>query len=358
MEEDEDDFYGGAGNGAHGTEGVASPGDDEVKAERMDYSDGNDEEEEEDSDDDVQFTLEKPPDAPKTESTPTTRTTRQQAASQERISSTDPRQSRSTPPVKSEQRAPSTSTPAPPTSIKGILNHDGKEGKDFPEHRHSKVDVTATPTWPATGKPITELDLDADIAESSRLWRLPGTDQTDFFNYGFDEYTWAQYCLRQQSMSDAISDQKQQDAQMKAMFGGGGANGNAAGPNAGMPPGMPPMPGMPSPDEFFQQMMASGMNPGDQNQFMQMMMGGGMPGMPGAPSGPSNQQGGGFGGNTASPQPPMGQGFQPPSGPGGMQGDQGFGGNTDGYSAQQLAIMQQQQGGGGRGRGRRGRGYY
>ena len=149
-------------------------------------------------------------------------------------------------PVRQEQRTSS----AQPTAVKGTLAHDGKEGKDFPEIRSSKLDVNGTPTWPANGKPITAVDIDADLAENSKPWRLPGTDQTDFFNYGFDEYTWAQYCVRQQSMANTISDQKQQDAQMKAMFGGGG--GNAQGGGSGMPPGMPPMPsmqGMPSPEE-------------------------------------------------------------------------------------------------------------
>ncbi len=103
--------------------------------------------------------------------------------------------------------------------------------------------------------------------------------------------------------------------------------------------------------------MAVGLDPTDQNAFMSFMMSQGM-GPPGA--------GGGFGGsnpNSVSPRPQGGQGFQPPQGPGGHHGggDQGgFGGNIEGYSPQQLAIMQQQQGGqGGRGRGRgRGRGQW
>ena len=87
-------------------------------------------------------------------------------------------------------------------------------------------------------------------------------------------------------------------------------------------------------------MIAQGYDPMDQNQFMQFVA----------------SQGGGFGGgnqNSASPHPHAGGGFQAPQGPGGEQG--GFGGNMDGYSPQQLAIMQGtqgQQGGRGRGRGR------
>jgi pre-mRNA 3'-end-processing factor FIP1 len=134
--------------------------------------------------------------------------------------------------------------------VKGTFTHDGKEGKDFPEVRTSQVDVNSIPTWPANGKPITEVDIDADLAEHSKPWRLPGTDQTDFFNYGFDEYTWAQYCVRQQTMINSIADQKQADAQFKGLLGSGG--GGAPGGGGGMPPGMPSMPGMsgmPSPEE-------------------------------------------------------------------------------------------------------------
>ena len=147
-------------------------------------------------------------------------------------------------------------------------------------------------------------------------------------------------------MAGTISDQKQADAQMKALFGGGAGGAAGGGPPAGMP-GMPPGMGMPDPDQMMQ-MVSQGIIP---PEFAQMMQMGGMPGMPGP------------GQNSVSPGP-QGGGFQPPTGPsgGGMQGQQGgFGQGMDGYSPQQMAIMQQEQhgqmqGGGGRGRGRRGRG--
>ena len=85
--------------------------------------------------------------------------------------------------------------------------------------------------------------MDADLAENSQIWRLPGTDLTDFFNYGFDEYTWIQYCMRQNSMAEGIAEGKQNDAQMKMFFEGGGNN--APGGLSGMPPGMGPPGGMP-----------------------------------------------------------------------------------------------------------------
>jgi len=242
--------------------------------------------------------------------------------------------------------------------VRGAPTHHGKEGKDFPQVRTSTVDLNANPNWPGVNKPITLLDIDADLAENSKLWRLPGTDQTDFFNYGFDEYTWTQYCVRQQSMAGTIAQQKDEDMQMKAMLGMGG--GDAGGGMPGMPGPAPP--GMPGMHEMMQ-LMNQGMDPSkmDMNQFMAAI--GGMPGgghTPQPPGGPGFGGQGGFGGQSPHPQ---GQ-FQPPSGP---SGGQGFGQNMsmDGMSQQQIAIMQQEQGGmggqggGGRGRGgRRGRGGY
>ena len=169
-------------------------------------------------------------------------------------------------------------------------------------------------------------------------------------------------------MSNTISELKQSDADMKRVLGAGGDTGN--GGNAGMMSGMPQMPGMPSPEDMqrvFAYMQNNNMNPDDPQQFMQAMamtsnqpQGGGNFNQPGGGGGGNfGQQGGGFGGpnqNRNSPHPQGNHGFQPPQGPMG-QGDQnGFGGNMEGYSAQQREIMQ---GGGGRGRGRgRGRGYY
>lgn len=279
-----------------------------------------------------------------------------QATTHDRTASIDP-----SPPSKVPKTEHTSSTAT--TTLKGAPTHAGKEGKDFPQIRTSSVNLNANPNWPGVNKPITLLDIDADLAENSKLWRLPGTDQTDFFNYGFDEYTWTQYCVRQQNMSGTIAQQKNEDMQMKAMLGMGGGDGGGGMP--GMPGPAPP--GMPGMDQMMQ-MMSQGMDPSkmDMNQFMAMM--GGMPGggpgghTPQPPSGPGFGGQAGFGGQSPHPQ---GQ-FQPPSGPSGGQGFGPGGMNTEGMSAQQLAIMQQEQGGmgghggggGGRGRGRRGRGFY
>lgn len=268
---------------------------------------------------------------------PRTGSTKPPAATKDRTSSPHPSQ-----PAAKHQKTEHASTPAVPTT-QGAPTHGGKEGKDFPQIRTSKLDLNANPTWPGANKPLTFLDIDADLAENSKPWRLPGTDQTDFFNYGFDEYTWVQYCLKQQDMAGKIKDQKDQDAKMKDMFGGGGG-----------PGGMPSMPGMP---DMNMMAMMSGMDPSQMASMFGAPPGMGGPGMGGTP-----QPGAGFGQQGgASPHPQGQQGFQPPTGPSGGSGQGGF--NMDGYSQQQMAIMQEQQGqmgggGGGRGRGRRGRGFY
>jgi len=42
-------------------------------------------------------------------------------------------------------------------------------------------------------------DLDIDLLED-KPWRKPGVDITDYFNYGFTEDTWREYCARQHTL--------------------------------------------------------------------------------------------------------------------------------------------------------------
>jgi len=284
-----------------------------------------------------------------------------------------------------------------PTQTKKVAVRDGSK---YPEHRTSTLDVNEIPIWQPKGKLITEVDLDLDIALETKPWRVAGTDPTDFFNYGFDEFTWVQYCLRQQQMRDSVSGLKSESKQFEAMLSGQMPPGAAPPPAVG---GMPMMPGMPDPNNpdmmnaMMNMMQAQGLTDPSQmdfNAFMQQMGGmQGMPGMPGAPSGPgqfgqnpqqqqqqsAQSYGGGYGGQNMHQQgPAQGYGQQQQSQspfPGQQQHQaQGYGGGTpqpqqngpaqgqslEGYSAQQLALMQQggqagggnHAGGGGRGRGR------
>jgi pre-mRNA 3'-end-processing factor FIP1 len=167
-------------------------------------------------------------------------------------------------------------------------------------------------------------------------------------------------------MTSAINAQKQETKQFEMMLAGQPGNGGQPG---AMPLGMPGMGDMP-PDmmnAMFASMNAQGVNDPSQldfGNFMQQMqsMGGG-PGGPAAQPGYAGQQmqqqnsTQGFGGQQ------HGQSYQQ------QQGGQGFGGGTpqpqgqgqpqgfEGYSSQQLALMQGGNGppqgpAGGRGRGR------
>lgn len=256
-----------------------------------------------------------------------------------------------------------------------------KDGSTYPEVRTSSIDINATPSWDPAGKLITEVDIDADLAEHTKPWRLPGTDQTDFFNYGFDEFTWTQYCLRQQNMSSTINNQKAETKQFEMMLTGGGMPGQAApaGPQA-PPPGGPMgmgmpgmgMPGMPdmNPENmaaFASVLQSQGIDPSalDFNTFMQhyqqaSMGGGGGQGGYGGQSMQPQQSNQGYGGQQQqSFQQQGGPGFQGGTPQPGQQGQHGQGQGFDGYSQQQLAMMGGQggipsgpSGGGGRGRGR------
>ena len=163
----------------------------------------------------------------------------------------------------------------------------------------------------------------SDFPGEDKAWRRPGVDMTDYFNYGFDEFTWANYCLKQQSLRKEVNDSKKQMEDMQNFLSSGvpgmpGMQGMGAATG-----GMPQMPGIgeipPEMQQMLGNMMAQGVDPSqmDATTFMQMMSGG----------------------------------------QGGQGGDQGYGGQ--GYGGQQHNQQQMGYGygggnqGGGRGRGRR-----
>jgi Fip1 motif len=42
-------------------------------------------------------------------------------------------------------------------------------------------------------------------ALADKAWRLPGSDISDWFNYGFDEISWEAYCYRRRELGDLAS---------------------------------------------------------------------------------------------------------------------------------------------------------
>ena len=211
-----------------------------------------------------------------------------------------------------------------------------RPGTDYPGRHTSKIDPNGNPVHPTTGKPILSTDFDVDFpSESSKPWRKPGADVTDYFNYGFDEFTWASYCLKQQTMPKEVKEITAQAEQMKAFVegipgGAGGMPGMTGAANGGDMAGQMAMPNEAQMQQMFAGMMAQGIDPSgmDPSQFMQYMSssGAGMMGGQQPPTGPAagfSSQGGGF---------DQGSG----------QGGGGGGGGGGGF-------------GGGRGRGRGGR---
>ncbi len=139
--------------------------------------------------------------------------------------------------------------------------------------RTSTIDVDHVPTYKPVGKPITQVDIDegtrlaphdlfpfrshflrgqfiltsfqiSDLKQHEKPWRLPGTDVSDFFNYGFDEFTWTLYCLKQDKTRAQVQEDKKDFT--SGMMGADGAGVSGGSGIGGMPPfAMPGMPGMP-----------------------------------------------------------------------------------------------------------------
>ena len=48
--------------------------------------------------------------------------------------------------------------------------------------------------------------LEVDLATlQDKPWRRPGSDLSDWFNYGFDEISWEAYCYRRREIGDLAS---------------------------------------------------------------------------------------------------------------------------------------------------------
>jgi len=342
MDEDDDDLYDPAdslpnNSDQHGN-GLGIPEQDDIYG---------DEEEDEDDDDEFNIITEAPLDAaPPEVPHPRHVTLRNEPLRSASIDSTPVTKTPiSSVAVKLESASPAIAGAKPTTSL--------KPGSAYPAIHASTIDVNANPTHPATGKPLLSTDFDSDfLAEDEKPWRRPHTDLTDYFNYGFDEFTWASYCLKQQEVRKEVTDQKKQLEDMQAFLTMGGLpalpGGPAAAPTQSVPAptsgggGAGAIPGLPGMPDFSAELMqgmlssmiAQGLDPSamDPMAFMQhaqSMMGGGQ----GGPGG-GQQTSQGFAG------PPQGHGY---GGQGSNQQQMGYGGYN------------QHGGYGGRGRGGGGR---
>ncbi|KAF8963947.1 hypothetical protein BDZ97DRAFT_1904746 [Flammula alnicola] len=62
---------------------------------------------------------------------------------------------------------------------------------------HPAIDPSATGVF--DGRSILELDLNA---MADKPWRRPGSDISDYYNYGFDELSWEAYCYRRRDLGE------------------------------------------------------------------------------------------------------------------------------------------------------------
>ena len=62
---------------------------------------------------------------------------------------------------------------------------------------HPTIDPTVAGSL--DGRSILDVDLGA-MAE--KPWRRPGSDISDWFNYGFDEISWEAYCYRRRDLGE------------------------------------------------------------------------------------------------------------------------------------------------------------
>ncbi|KAF8499211.1 hypothetical protein F5888DRAFT_1888962 [Russula emetica] len=78
---------------------------------------------------------------------------------------------------------------------------DGPDPTTFPPvtapPSHPAIDTTATGML--EGRPVFEVDM---AALADKAWRRPGSDISDWFNYGFDEISWEAYCYRRRELGD------------------------------------------------------------------------------------------------------------------------------------------------------------
>lgn len=194
------------------------------------------------------------------------------------------------------QRTGSSDLATKPTATKKETSKGTPQvsGKDLPGISTSKINVDGKPIYEPAGKPITQVNIDEDLSENDKPWRRPGTDISDYFNYGFDEFTWALYASKQESLRSEFSadkialNNKKMFEDMNMMMAMGAMPGMI--PGAAGTTAMPGMEGMtPEMQAMMQQMMAQG---GDPSQMDLSAMFGGAAAGAAAQSG----QGQGFGG--------------------------------------------------------------
>jgi Fip1 motif protein len=68
-------------------------------------------------------------------------------------------------------------------------------------HAIGTLDPSTMTSLP-TAIPIIDADLEDEALFEDRPWRRPGADLTDYFNFGFDEQSWKEYCTKQRALRE------------------------------------------------------------------------------------------------------------------------------------------------------------
>ncbi|KAL8796570.1 MAG: hypothetical protein Q9182_007347 [Xanthomendoza sp. 2 TL-2023] len=328
--EDDDDIYASAQAASvipslerPGPATVSQSGENGPKPADLEEGEEEDEDDDEESDSDIDIIVERK-EEPKPEPT----------APASRLNAVKLPPGKATP-VSADVKPPRSPAIKGETTGKATPTHI-KAGATYPAFRTSSIDVEAKPIHGPTGKPITEVDMDADFSEDDKPWRRPGTDMTDYFNYGFDEFTWASYCLKQDTVRKEVADTKKQMEDMQNFMNMPGAippiPGMPTAPGAGQAP-VPPMPGLegipPELQQMMQQMISQGMDPTQISPDMMMQMMGGQGG--GGGGNPGQGQGQSFVGGQNFGQQSQNQGYgYGGAGGGGVGGGGGGGGGRGG----------------------------
>ncbi|EAU92353.1 hypothetical protein CC1G_00572 [Coprinopsis cinerea okayama7 len=119
--------------------------------------------------------------------------------------------SRQTSPLQPQLTGASTADPQSQSQQTQQTQGQGQEGGEIPDDgvdtstlppvkappSHPSIDPTETGVYNAQS--IFEFDLNA-LAD--KPWRRPGSDISDWFNYGFDEISWEAYCYRRRDLGD------------------------------------------------------------------------------------------------------------------------------------------------------------
>ena len=114
------------------------------------------------------------------------------------------------------ETALTNSTPPVSKSHKPKLDISSDKVKPQPVAKLPDVEVDAIAEL--DGKSILEVDLETLHAKP---WRQAGADITEYFNYGFDEFTWTAYCQKQSNLRQEYSPEKVMASMMNPMMGMG-----------------------------------------------------------------------------------------------------------------------------------------